>query len=138
MSKNKNLSIITSFSYFLSQHILLSLIIIAGVFLRFWFLINFKIFGFDEALNWNIGNLPFRVIILGNYYNIRFHPPLFYLIIHLLLKISNSELWLRIPSFIASIISIYTLYHLLNGWLNKKVALIAAYLYATAPFMIWC
>ncbi|MEP7166986.1 MAG: glycosyltransferase family 39 protein [Candidatus Woesebacteria bacterium] len=66
-----------------------------------------------------------------------FQPPLFHLIVHFFSLVSHQEWWLRMPSMIAGIATIWILYRLLLEKFGKKTAIIGSLLLATSPFHIF-
>jgi|SRR3989344_1969305 len=67
-----------------------------------------------------------------------FQPPLFYLLSHLWLKIGPTAEWfLRLPSVVFGVLTVYLLYIFCKQFFNEKAALLASLLLATAPFHIY-
>lgn len=114
--------------------ILLFLIIILGIFQSLIGIYRNKNLQFDEARVWKISTISPNNIILGNYPQIKYHPPLFYLFIHYWKEISASEAWLRIPSILTRSASIFILYQIISKLKNKKAGLIASLLFATSSY----
>jgi len=113
---------------------LVILVIVIGTVLRILYLTRHD-FWYDEAFTYHIARLPildlFKAVLSDN------NPPLYYLIIHFLLKLSSNEIILRIPSVIANITSIVLLYTLLNKFINRNVGLIASALFSLSPLAIY-
>lgn len=107
------------------------------IILRLVHFIKSSTFDFDEAVVWNVSILPVKDIINGNFFHFRFHPPLFYFLIHFWGKISDAEIWLHMPSFISSLLLVFLLYIFLKTYLNKKIATIGVLLYSISSFSIW-
>ena len=116
-------------------NLFLYLSISIGIILRVIYLLK-KPLEFDEAVVWKVANLPLKDIVSGNFFEFRFHPPLLYLFIHYWKYISESEIWLRLPSLIASVASIFLLYIFLKNLLNKRIATLGVFLYSTSTFAI--
>jgi len=80
-------------------------------------------FWLDEGATLVISNRPFMDIF--GYLATDFHPPLYYLITNLLLKLGlTSEVTLRLPNIAFGVLTIYFLYRLLellNGKINFKI-----------------
>lgn len=112
----------------------LSLILLAGLILRA-FNINKQDFWFDEAFTYHITRLPIidllKTVLTDN------NPPLYYVFIHYWMKISQDEIWLRLPSLIASLLSIFFIYHLFKTKIGRNSALLAATLFAVSPLSIY-
>ncbi len=65
------------------------------------------------------------------------HPPLFYLVENIILRLGRSEILLRLPSLLAGSASIPLIYILGKRWLGPRVALLTAALFALSPFGVW-
>ncbi len=106
----------------------------AGLVLRFFMIIQ-RDFWFDEAFTFYIANLPlktmFQAILTDN------NPPLYYLIIHFLLKISTSYIFIRLPSLIFNLAAIFVFFVFLKKYFNSKVASITGSLMAVSPLSIY-
>ena len=92
----------------------------------------------DEAINVNVaGSLDF-IPLITQYSLGDFHPPLYHVILRSwILLFGSSEIVVRIPSVIFAIGSIFTAYLITKNLFDKKTALIAATLVATAPLHIY-
>ena len=92
----------------------------------------------DEAINVNNAtNLDYKTLTL-NYSLGDFHPPLFHVVLKTwILLFGNSEIAVRSPSIIFAIFSILLVYLIAKKLYDKKTALIAATLLATAPLHIY-
>lgn len=84
---------------------------------------------FDEAMTLlvaqeNLTDIPHFITLSEN------HPPLYYLLIHLFMKISKSEFWLRLPSVISAFLTLILL--LISGkkFGNFKTRILATLLLA--------
>ncbi|HSH02155.1 MAG TPA: glycosyltransferase family 39 protein [Anaerolineae bacterium] len=65
------------------------------------------------------------------------HPPLYYLLFHYLMRVDDSETWLRLPSAIAGILTIPLIW-LTGRTINQpRWGLITAALFALAPLFVW-
>ena len=62
------------------------------------------------------------------------HPPLYYTLVRLVLHLGDSLLLLRLPSLLAWLLGIHALYFLTRQLFDKKVALLAALLLASASY----
>lgn len=96
---------------------------------------------FDEAFSWFIASQPLEAGLqraLADFV----HPPLYYLFLHPVMFLSQSEFALRLPSALLGTLSIPLMYHLARdlegpqrrGW---NSGLLAAALLALNPFHIW-
>lgn len=93
-------------------------------------------FWLDEAISALTAQKPFPYQIVGITGD--FQPPLYYLILHLYMKLGiTSEWFLRIPSVILGLLTIMIVYKLTKELVNKKVALIASLLLSTSQFHIY-
>ncbi|HSR17848.1 MAG TPA: glycosyltransferase family 39 protein [Ignavibacteriaceae bacterium] len=117
------------------QLLLLLLIVLLGAFLRFYRL-DFQSLGNDELSSWNLSNKATGisdVIRAQAEYDI--NPPGYQILLFYIIKyLGDSEFWLRFPSALAGILSIYLIYLLGLKLLSIKEGLLAAAL--TAIF--WC
>jgi len=104
---------------------MLFLILASGFALRLLSL-NSHAFWFDEALTYHFAKLDLKnllqVIASDN------NPPLYYILIHFLLKISSNEIFLRLPSFIASILTVAVLW---------RLSPVAASLFSISPLAVY-
>ena len=92
-------------------------------------------FWLDEAITAKVANFSFPEIL--TFLKGDFNPPLYYLIIKFWADIfGNSEISLRIPSVIFSLLSVFLLF-LLAVDLSKNKAKIAALFLATSPLHIY-
>ena len=76
-----------------------------------------------------------------------FHPPLYYVLAHFWMKLGQSEIWLRLPSVIAGVATVYVVYLLAGKLHSGKVvfgkkysvdfSLLAAFFTAINPFLIY-
>jgi len=116
------------------QSILFYLILGIAVFLRIYNLGKESLW-FDEAITFYRAVLDFSEII-RNSYNWDVHPPTYYLIIHFIIKLSNSEFALRFFSALCSIAAIPLLYDLIKRIIGKEEAIISILLLSVSVFHI--
>ena len=109
-------------------------ILIIGILLRI-FALNQHDFWFDEAFTYHIARLPVKDLIAASLTDN--NPPLYYLLIHFVLKIGQNELILRLPSLILGILAIPLIYIVLKEQINRKAAIIAASLFSVSPLAIY-
>lgn len=64
------------------------------------------------------------------------HPALYYLLLHYWMKISPSDLWIKSSSILTAIITIVSIYFLAKKYFNRRTAILAALLFALAPYAI--
>lgn len=119
---------------FLTEDKLFLIIFLVGLGLRIAALPT-RDFWFDEAFTFHIAKLPIKDLILAVASDN--NPPFYYLLIHYLLKISHNEIFLRIPSLIAGVLTVLFLYFFVKEEINKKVALISASLILVSPLAIY-
>lgn len=105
-----------------------------GVILRI-IALNQHDFWFDEAFTYHIARLPLSELLQAALSDN--NPPLYYLLVHFVLKLSSNEIILRLPSFIASIASIILIYALLKKLINRQAGLIASALFSVSPLVIY-
>jgi len=105
-----------------------------GILLRIYALYT-RDFWFDEAFTYYVAKLPLNqlleAILTDN------NPPLYYFIIHYILKVSHNEILLRFPSLVLNLLTIYFLFKLLHDYINRLGALIATSLFALSPLAIY-
>lgn len=109
-------------------------VFLIGLILRL-FAIDKRDFWFDEAFTYHIAKLPLpellQAVLTDN------NPPLYYLLIHFVLRLSSNEIILRLPSVIANIAVMVLLYATLKKFINRKVGLIVSALFALSPLTIY-
>lgn len=113
---------------------MISLVLLLAVFLRL-FGAN-QSFWLDEAISALTSQKAFPYQwsgITGD-----FQPPLYYIVLHLYMKIGfTNELVLRIPSIIFGILAVWSIYRFTNQLFGKNIAIVAALLLATSQFHIY-
>ena len=62
--------------------------------------------------------------------------PLYYLILHVWMKLGSGDAWLRLPSVFSAIVSVFLLYRLGRRTVGETEGLIAALLMAIAPLFV--
>lgn len=91
---------------------------------------------FDEAYTAAIAGMPLgnalRALIADGV-----HPPLFYLLESLVMRVGRDEIWLRLPSVLAGVPAVPLLYVLVQKWAGRRAGLLAAALMALSPFHLW-
>lgn len=65
------------------------------------------------------------------------HPPGYYMLLHLWLRVGSSEIWLRIPSLLASLCALLLVYRWMAAWQGQKSARWALVLLALQPMQVW-
>lgn len=91
----------------------------------------------DEAISVNVAKLPIGEII-GSFSVRDFHPPVFYLVLNLWIKIVGSGvIQIRIMSVIFSLITIWLIYKIGILWKDKKTGLWAAIFTGVNPLMVY-
>ncbi|HFC12551.1 MAG TPA: hypothetical protein ENJ56_06865, partial [Anaerolineae bacterium] len=65
------------------------------------------------------------------------HPPLYYIFLHFWLKLGDGEVWLRLPSLLASLATLGVLYRWMGAWFGRKQAQWIVILLALQPVQIW-
>jgi uncharacterized membrane protein len=115
--------------------IILAIIILVGSYLRFHAL-GSEALWLDEAVTYRIGSLDLVSEVWDNAIRDR-HPPLHFLIIHLVTIFSSTEFALRLPSAIFGILTIPALYLLAQTMFGKKEALLSAFILSISTFHIY-
>ena len=109
----------------------LLLILILGGFFRFYHLDRWSLWT-DELYTWRI--VPELSILTEGVPDDQ-HPPLYHILVHYLIRINDSEIWLRFPSALAGFLAIPLMRRIA---LNKREwGLLAALLLAISPLHIW-
>jgi 4-amino-4-deoxy-L-arabinose transferase-like glycosyltransferase len=88
----------------------------------------------DEGYSWLVATAPNAGAFLSRLARYENTPPLFYLLLAPLPH--DKELWLRLPSIVAGVLSIPVLYALVRPLLGVRAALLAALGLAVAPFAV--
>lgn len=92
----------------------------------------------DEAINVNVSGALSVKDLIFHYSLGDFHPPLFHIILkYWIIIFKNSEISVRLPSVIFGVSSVFVAYLIAKKLFEKKTALIAATLVATAPLHIY-
>lgn len=113
------------------------LILILGLFLRVISL-NQSLW-LDEAINVLAVKNNSLWDLITVYTKADFHPPGYFILLWLWVHLFNnySEVWVRVPSVIAGVITIYFTYLLGKEIKNKKIGLLTAFLLAMNPLHIY-
>lgn len=109
-------------------------IIILGLGIRFYLAIG-KDFWFDEAFSFFVARNSLPDLLAAT--TADNHPPLYYLVLHFWLKLGREAFFLRLPSLLASGISIFLIYKIGQEIFNRKTALIAALIFAFSPLHVY-
>ena len=88
----------------------------------------------DEGFSWIVGSAPSADAFLDRLAAYENTPPLFYLLLTPLPL--DDEHWLRLPSFVASVISVPVLYAATRPLIGTRGALLAALGLAVAPYAV--
>jgi mannosyltransferase len=111
-------------------NVLLLASIVVGSCMRLWNLARESLWG-DEIFSAVVGLAPTIHDIVMKFMPFDVHPPLYYLILHGWIKVfGHTELALRLPSALASILGLFAMYQLTKRVFNKNVAGIATILLA--------
>lgn len=109
------------------------LIVIIGFFLR---LVNVnQSFWLDEAISALTAQKPFPYQWFGITGD--FQPPLYYMILHFQIPFSRAEWFLRLPSILFGLITIWLIYHIALRLFNKKIALFSSTFLSLSQFHIY-
>jgi len=126
------------YKYYLSKlknkraFLILLLIVILGFVLRLYHLGTSSL-STDEVLTVLRARFSLNELVTS----LKVHPPLYYIILRPWVKIfGNSELAIRFPSLIFSVLSIIFIFKLAKELFNEKVGLISAFLLSIWPYSI--
>ena len=121
----------------MKKRLIILLIFILSLVMRLAFLLNIESFWGDEATYFNLSRLPIKQLISGHYWDFPTHPFLMLLFLKFWSFFSLAENWLRLPSVLFSLISIFYLYKLSAYlFMNKKAALISLFLLGFSTYNI--
>ena len=116
-------------------YIVLSAIVLLGLFLRF-FNLGKESLWLDEAASYFISNST----SIGNVWSAAFndhHPPLHFISLWVIRIFGENEFWLRFPSACAGILTIIVVFFLAREIANEKAGLISALILAVSPIHIY-
>lgn len=106
-----------------------------GVALRLYHLGTWGL-GMDEAYSANVATRSLHDLV--NFIVVDdFHPPLYYAFLHFWRMVSTNEVWLRIPSVIFGVLTIWVIYTLGTRLVDHRVGLLSAGILAISPLHIW-
>src|SRR3989344_386871 len=112
----------------------LTTIILLGIFLRVIFLFHHNIW-LDESISILISRLAIpRLLSVASYDN---NPPLFYLLLHFWMKVSQNPIWLRTLSLLFSTATIPAVFLLARSLANQKTAVLSSLLVAIMPAQLY-
>ena len=115
--------------------VFLFVITLLGAFLRLYSLGAESIW-LDEAITYNIGSVDSFVSVWQGAMQDK-HPPLHFLLIHLVTMFSSTEFALRLPSAIFGILTIPATYLLADSVFGKKEAIISAFILSISTYHIY-
>jgi mannosyltransferase len=117
-----------------APRLLLLAIVALGAFLRFYHIGN-KSLWIDEAFSLWMGRQPVGQM-LDWLVRIDQHPPLYYLLLHLWMRLGDGEAIVRIPSALCSTLTIPVIYLLGCRLSGQRLGLLAALILAVSPFHV--
>jgi uncharacterized membrane protein len=117
----------------ISETAIIAAILIMGGLLRFVALGRWSLWT-DEL--YNLGLMPVSALLADGIPADQ-HPPLYYLILELVLKIGQSEWLMRLPSALAGFLTIPVMWRIGAALKRPKLGLLAATLLAFAPLHVW-
>lgn len=94
-----------------------------------------KVFWFDEAISLAFAKQDLSNILTATLADN--HPPFYYLFLHFWMKFSQSEFFLRLPSIIFGLISIFLIYLVTEKLFDKKVASVSSLILALSPLHVY-
>lgn len=112
----------------------LFLILLTGAWLRLYKLASHDLW-YDESLSWGLATFIKNVLKMQHYGT---QPPLYYLFLHFWTKVfPDNEFWLRLPSVLFGVATIFVLYKLCNLFFSRRIAVLASIIIAISPIHIW-
>lgn len=94
-----------------------------------------KSFWFDEAISWSFAKQDISQLLQATASDN--HPPFYYLFLHFWLKLNQSEIFLRFPSIVFGLISVFLIYLIGKKLINEKVGISSAVLMALSPLHVY-
>lgn len=107
---------------------------LAGILIRLLSL-NFRDITFDEAFSYHIAKLPIKELVQSTLSDK--NPPLYYLILHFVIKIGSTPTILRLSSLVFGLASILVLYRFLKNTKGEKIALFSSAFFSLSPLTIY-
>lgn len=92
-------------------------------------------FWFDEAFTISLAKVPLKNFLQA--LPMDYNPPLYYILVHFLLKLTPSYYVLRIPSMIFATVCTLFIYLLFKKETSPKIAITASALFALSPLTIY-
>ncbi len=122
------------FSVLSGQNLILFAIIFLAFLLRF-FQLGYRSVWYDESFSIILARQDFGTILNGTAHD--YHPPLFYLVLSIWLKIFGEGVYAaRFLSLLFGVGAVWVLYLLAKNLFGPKTALVAAFIAAIAPFQV--
>lgn len=119
------------------QRNFLYLIILSGVFLRFFKLDTQSIWIDEYITSYFVNNSNIIKVFMDTYVN-NPHPPLFYILTHFITKIfGNSEIFLRFISFLFGIINLFVVYKFMRSFFSEEITFITVVLFTFSSYQIY-
>lgn len=91
----------------------------------------------DEGLQYFIASAPTLEALWERIAQRTFHPPLSFLLSHVFLRLHHSDFFLRLPSVLFGVGSVWLAYRLVRKLTSVSVALVAVWVFAISPLHIW-
>lgn len=112
----------------------ISVVIVVGILLRLANL-NSHTFWFDEAFSYFVAKRPTISLLYATAADN--HPPFYYLVLNLWMRISESPVFLRLLSLIFGVVSLPLFFRLAKKLTAQKTALIGTLIFALSPLHIY-
>jgi mannosyltransferase len=112
------------------QALIVALICIAGLMVRLWNLGAESLWQ-DEGFSVYLSRHSLTFIMQSMAYE--FHPPLYYVLLHLWLMFSTTDAWIRLLSVIPAVLTIPCIYALGKDLHSRNAGIVAAFLLALSP-----
>ncbi len=110
-------------------------VLIFGTFLRLYKL-GFKSLWLDEAYSAYITKLPLFEM-LSQIIKADIHPPFYYLLLHFWTTLGTTEWYMRLPSALFSIITIWIVYLIGKNLFSAKIGIIASLITSISSYQIY-
>lgn len=94
-----------------------------------------KDFWFDEAYTYQVAKLPISSLLKATLSDN--NPPLFFLLIHFLVKASQDPAFLRIPSLISQLLTTILIFKIVKQQFSPKLASLAAIAFSISPLTLY-
>ncbi len=91
----------------------------------------------DEGVQYFIASAPTFETLWERLEQRTFHPPLSFFISHVFLRLQDSDFFLRLPSVLFGVGSVFLVYRLVKMLTSVPLALATAWVFAISPLHVW-